>query len=153
MLSFLFIFSKIFQKKFENKKNNLIDYMNGCSYNIVMKNNELIIKIEHLLKIAADQTRIKIMLSLLDDNACTCDCGAKNCSSCTCLSCMIEKCVSEIMKDTGASQSLVSHQLKVLKDADLVKTRKDRQKVYYSLKDGHIKELLNVVKEHVLEKE
>ena len=127
--------------------------MNGCSYNIVMNNSELITKIEHLLKIAADQTRIKIMLSLLDDNACTCDCCAHNCSTCTCLSCMIEKCVSEIMKDTGASQSLVSHQLKVLKDADLVKTRKDRQKVYYSLKDGHIKELLNVVKEHVLEKE
>ena len=127
--------------------------MNSCSYNLSMENNELIRRMEELLKIAADQTRIKIMLCLLDDNACTCGCGAKDCSECTCLSCMIEKCVSEIMVETGASQSLVSHQLKVLKDADLVKTRKERQKVYYSLKDGHIKELINVVKEHVLEKE
>ena len=114
--------------------------------------NELTKKMESLLKIAADETRIKIMLSLLDDNKCDCKCGACDCSTCSCLSCMIEKYVGEIMVDTGASQSLVSHQLKVLKDADLVKTRKDRQKVYYSLKDGHIKELLNVVKEHVLEK-
>ena len=115
--------------------------------------NELVIKMEELLKVAADQTRLKIMLSLLDDSKCECCCGANNCSKCKCLSCMIEKCVGEIMVDTGASQSLVSHQLKVLKDADLVKTRKERQRVYYSLKDGHIKELLNVVKEHVLEKD
>ena len=126
--------------------------MNERSYNIGM-NKDLVIKMEELLKIAADQTRIKIMLSLLNEDECHCSCGAHDCSSCDCLSCMIEKCVGDIQKDINASQSLVSHQLKVLKDADLVKTRKDRQKVYYSLKDGHIKELLNVVKEHVLEKE
>lgn len=113
--------------------------------------NNVLIKMEALLKIAADQTRLKIMLCLLDEGECHCGCGSRGCSSCTCLSCMIEKCVGDIVNETGASQSLVSHQLKVLKDADLVKTRKDRQKVYYSLKDGHIKELLNVVKEHVLE--
>ena len=124
--------------------------MNGHSYNIAMKSN-VIEKMEVLLKIAADQTRIKIMLSLLDESKCDCSCGAKDCSECRCLSCMIEKCVGDIVKETGASQSLISHQLKVLKDADLVKTRKDKQKVYYSLKDGHIKELLNVVREHVLE--
>mgnify|MGYP002524469161 CR=1 FL=1 len=112
---------------------------------------DLVIKMEQLLKIAADQTRLKIMLCLLDDGKCECGCGAKDCSSCTCLSCMIEKCVGDIEKEIGASQSLVSHQLKVLKDADLVKIRKERQKVYYSLKDGHIKELINVTKEHVLE--
>ena len=127
--------------------------MNGCSYNIGMKQNELIKKMESLLKIAADETRIKIMLSLLDESKCDCCCGAPDCASCSCYSCMIEKCVGDIVKETGSSQSLISHQLKVLKDADLVKTRKDRQKVYYSLSDGHIKQLINVVKEHVLEKE
>lgn len=126
--------------------------MNNRSYNIAMKKT-VIEKMEDLLKIAADETRIKIMLCLLDDNECHCKCGSRDCSECTCLSCMIEKCVGDIVNETGASQSLVSHQLKVLKDADLVKTRKDKQKVFYSLKDGHIKELLNVVKEHVLEKE
>ena len=131
----------------------LVDYMNSHSYNISMKQNELIKKMESLLKIAADETRIKIMLCLLDENKCDCSCGARDCSCCSCYSCMIEKCVGDIVNETGASQSLISHQLKVLKDADLVRTRKDRQKVYYSLSDGHIKELINVVKEHVLEKE
>lgn len=126
--------------------------MNDCSYNIGMK-TDVIEKMETLLKIAADQTRLKIMLCLLDESKCDCNCGAKDCSECRCLSCMIEKCVGDIVIETGASQSLVSHQLKVLKDANLVKTRKDKQKVYYSLDDGHIKELLNVVKEHVLEEE
>lgn len=65
---------------------------------------------------------------------------------------MIEKNVSEIMQATGCSQSLVSHQLKVLRDEDIVKTRKSGLKVYYSLKDGHIKELLDIVKEHVEER-
>ena len=127
--------------------------MNGHSYNIDMKKIELTKKMEALLKIAADETRIKIMLCLLDENKCDCSCGAHHCDECTCYSCMIEKCVGDIVNEIGASQSLVSHQLKVLKDADLVKTRKERQKVYYSLSDGHIKLLMNVVKEHVLEKE
>lgn len=108
-------------------------------------------KMETLLKIAADKTRIKIMFALLDDSKCDCHCGASGCGTCSCLSCMIEKCVGDIVKEVGISQSLASHQLKVLKDADLVKTRKDKQKVYYSLKDGHIKALLNVTKEHVME--
>lgn len=128
----------------------LVEYMNSHSYNIVME-NELVSKMEALLKIAADKTRIKIMLTLLDEGECHCDCDAKNCAECTCLSCMIEKCVGDIVKEVGASQSLISHQLKVLKDANLVRTRKDKQKIYYSLSDGHIKELINVVKEHVLE--
>jgi len=65
---------------------------------------------------------------------------------------MIERCVSEIVEDTKCSQSLVSHQLKVLKELDLVKTRKQGLRVYYSLSDAHIKELLNILLEHVEEK-
>lgn len=65
---------------------------------------------------------------------------------------MIEKSVGDIVNQTGCSQSLISHQLKVLKDNDLVKTRKQGLRVYYSLKDGHIKEILDLVKEHVEER-
>ena len=64
---------------------------------------------------------------------------------------MVEKCVSEIVLETKCSQSLVSHQLKVLRDIDVVKARKNGLRVYYSLKDGHIKEILNTLKEHVEE--
>jgi len=116
-------------------------------------NIQTIKKMERVLAVCADVTRLKIMLSLLDDRECTCCCGELCCcSKCKTLSCMIERCVSEIVEDTKCSQSLVSHQLKVLKDLDLVKSRKDGLRVYYSLKDGHIKELLNLLKEHVEER-
>jgi DNA-binding transcriptional ArsR family regulator len=116
-------------------------------------NIQTIKKMERVLAVCADATRLKIMLSLLDDRECTCCCGELCCcSKCKTLSCMIERCVSEIVEDTKCSQSLISHQLKVLKDLDLVKSRKEGLRVYYSLKDGHIKELLNLLKEHVEER-
>ena len=120
-----------------------------------MKNVKLstIKKMESLLTVASDATRLKIMLTLLDDSLCHCGHCEKehNCSNCTSLDCMIEKCVNDIANEIGASQSLVSHQLKVLKDADFVRTRKEKTKVYYSLKDKHVRLLLGVAYEHVME--
>lgn len=95
--------------------------------------NKIINLMEEMLKVTADATRLKIMFALLDEE-------------------QPEKCVNEIYTLIGASQSLVSHQLKVLKDADLVITRKEGTKIYYSLKDEHVAELIKVVKEHVEEK-
>ena len=132
--------------------------MNDHSYNIfeviIMKKDflpkeETISKMRDMLSIASDMTRLKIMLSLLDESKCACD--NSNCGRCEHRTCMIEKCVSEIMVDVKASQSLVSHQLKVLKDFDLVQTRRDKTKIYYSLKDGHVKQLLSVALEHAEE--
>ncbi len=135
--------------------------MNKHSYNIIevktMKNVKLetINKMESLLMTASDKTRLKIMFALLDDSLCHCGhCEHEhNCSSCSSLDCMIEKCVNDIASEIGASQSLVSHQLKVLKDADLVGTRKEGTRVYYSLKDKHVRMLLGVAYEHVMEDE
>ena len=122
-----------------------------------MKNVKLetINKMESLLMTASDKTRLKIMFALLDDSLCHCGhCEHEhNCSSCSSLDCMIEKCVNDIASEIGASQSLVSHQLKVLKDADLVGTRKEGTRVYYSLKDKHVRMLLGVAYEHVMEDE
>lgn len=101
--------------------------------------NKIIDDMEQMLNVVSDSTRLKIMFSLLDDDI------KKEV--------LIEKCVSEIQSDIGASQSLVSHQLKVLKNADLVSIRKEGTKVYYSLKDEHVRKLLEVVLEHVLEKQ
>ncbi len=114
---------------------------------------ETISKMESLLMTASDKTRLKIMLALLDDSLCHCGhCEDEHdCSNCKNLSCMIEKCVNDIASEIGASQSLVSHQLKVLKDADLVRTRKESTKVYYSLKDKHVRMLLGVAYDHVME--
>lgn len=109
-------------------------------------------KMRDMLSIAGDMTRLKIMLSLLDESKCECGCEChSHCGSCEERPCMIEKNVSEIVDETGASQSLISHQLKVLKDFDLVATRREGTKIYYSLKDGHVKQLLSVALEHAME--
>lgn len=112
-------------------------------------NEDVISKMRDMLAIASDMTRLKILLSLLDESKCACGCD--NCGKCSSRECMIEKNVSEIVEETNASQSLISHQLKVLKDFDLVSTRRDGKKIYYSLKDGHVKQLISVVLEHALE--
>ncbi len=90
---------------------------------------QIITNMSELLFIAADETRLKILCTLLD--------GSKN--------------VSEIVAATDASQSLVSHQLKVLRNANLVSTRKEGNFVYYSLTDDHVEKLINVAYEHVTE--
>lgn len=116
-------------------------------------NIQQIKKMETLLNVASDETRLKIMLSLIDDSKCSC--GNEHCCCGHCLErgCQVEKCVSDIVNSVGESQSLVSHQLKILKNANLVSTRKEGTKVYYRLSDGHIKELLKVVFEHICEEE
>ena len=135
----------------------LIANMNEYSYNTIevelMKNVKLetISKMESLLMVASDKTRLKIMFALLDDDLCCHGKEGHHCDDCKCLSCMIEKSVNDIATEIGASQSLVSHQLKVLKDADLVRTRKESTKVYYSLKDKHVRMLLGVAYDHVME--
>ena len=118
-----------------------------------MKNVKLetISKMESLLMVASDKTRLKIMFVLLDDDLCCHGKEGHHCDDCKCLSCMIEKSVNDIVSEIGASQSLVSHQLKVLKDADLVGTRKEGTKVFYSLKDKHVRMLLGVAYDHVME--
>ena len=107
---------------------------------------------ESLLETASDATRLKIMFALLDDDRCVCE-GDCDCGTCLNMDCMIEKCVNDIAAEIGASQSLVSHQLRVLKDADLVRTRKEKTKVYYSLSDKHVRLLLGVAYEHIMEEE
>lgn len=91
---------------------------------------EMIDMMENTLHIASDSTRLKIMICLEGE----------------------EKSVSEIVKEVGASQSLVSHQLQVLRNANLVSYRKVGTSVFYSLDDEHVSQLISVVREHVEEK-
>ncbi|MDR0934985.1 MAG: metalloregulator ArsR/SmtB family transcription factor [Erysipelotrichaceae bacterium] len=92
-------------------------------------NEKVITEMSEILFIAADETRLRILVALLE--------GEKN--------------VGDLEKATGASQSLVSHQLQVLKKAKLVSFRKDGNRVFYSLNDGHIHKLIKVAYEHVTE--
>ena len=120
--------------------------MNDCSYNILEDrvmyiNDQVINKMQNTLKLAGDMTRLKIMFCLLDelDNS-----GSDSHH-------LIEKCVNDIACQIGCSQSLVSHQLKDLKDGNFVKSRKEGTKIYYSLKDEHVREIIKITYEHVIE--
>ncbi len=105
-------------------------------------NEKVINKMQDTLKVASDATRLKILFSLLDELS-------YHKSSDT----FIEKCVNDIACQIGSSQSLVSHQLKVLKDNGFVKSRKEGTKIYYSLKDEHVRQIMYITYEHVLEEE
>jgi ArsR family transcriptional regulator len=62
-----------------------------------------------------------------------------------------ELCVHEISETIGLSISAVSHQLRLLKTAKMVKSRRAGKMVYYSLDDEHIEQLISVVENHVKE--
>ena len=91
-------------------------------------------KMSEVLWLASDKTRLRILLCLLSS-----DDG------------LVEKSVNQISLELNISQSLTSHQLKVLKDAKLIAFRKEGRTVYYRLDDEHVNKLIEVVREHVEE--
>ena len=63
-----------------------------------------------------------------------------------------EMCVCDLAALLGITKSAVSHQLKALKLANLVKFRREGQVVYYSLADDHVNAILDIGFEHIREK-
>ena len=90
---------------------------------------EIFLDISETFKTLGDKTRIKILYALSREELCVCD-----------ISAVIEM-----------STSLVSHQLRLLRDKKLVKYRKQGKSVFYSLDDDHIVQLLKMAFEHVNE--
>lgn len=62
-----------------------------------------------------------------------------------------EYCVQDISDTLETSQSAISHQLKLLRDLNVVKTRKQGKQVFYSLQDNHIKEMFLIGYSHATE--
>ena len=91
--------------------------------------NKEINEIAELFKAFSDSTRVNIMLSLFDS----------------------ELNVSQIVEAVGASQTAVSHQLRALRQAHLVKCRRDGKNMIYSIADDHVKIIINCAVEHVEE--
>ena len=60
-----------------------------------------------------------------------------------------EQCVSDIAEQVELSQSAISHQLRILKQAALVKARRDGKSIFYSLADGHVQTILLQGLEHI----
>ena len=87
------------------------------------------IDLSELFKIFGDSTRIKIINTLLDE----------------------ELCVNDISNRINATQSAVSHQLRILKSSKLVKYRKEGNLTYYSLDDDHVKKIFELGCEHINE--
>ena len=94
-----------------------------------MPPEEIVYDLADLFKVFSDMTRIRILYALAHT----------------------ELCVYDIAAVVGMSQSAISHQLRVLKQAKLVKYRREGKTVFYSLADGHIHTILNQELEHVQE--
>ena len=94
-----------------------------------MLNDDILFDIAEVFKIFGDSTRMKIIYALK----------------------LSELCVCDLAFITNSTQSAISHQLRILKQAKLVKARKDGKVVYYSLKDEHVIKLFEIGREHVEE--
>ena len=93
-----------------------------------MREQQLILTdLAELFKVFADETRIRIINALFDK----------------------EMFVSELVDELEISQSAVSHQLRILKDAKLVRSRRKGKHIYYSLDDDHVKMVFDAGYKHV----
>lgn len=90
---------------------------------------ETIDAIAELFKAFGDPTRLEILSLLLQR----------------------ERCVGDIAESIGLTQSAVSHQLRLLKQIHLIKHRREGKNVLYSLADDHVRTILQMGLEHVLE--
>lgn len=106
--------------------------MNNCSY--IEKSSEIsvdvLFELSEFFKFFGDTTRIRIIQILLGK----------------------EESVCEIAEQLNLEQSVVSHQLRILRTANLVKPRREGRKIFYSLDDEHIGLIFNTGLAHILHK-
>ncbi|MBQ6538262.1 MAG: helix-turn-helix transcriptional regulator [Eubacterium sp.] len=94
-----------------------------------MPSEEELYDLAELFKVFGDTTRIRILYELFGG----------------------ELCVGDIADKLGMTQSAISHQLRVLKANRLVRFRREGKTVYYSLDDDHVRSIIEMGVEHVLE--
>ncbi len=94
-----------------------------------MLKNKIILKVSENFKVLGDPTRTKILYALSQKELCVCD-----------LSALLEM-----------THSAISHQLRILRNSNLVKFRKEGKIVYYSLADEHVIKLISMGVEHAKE--
>ena len=94
-----------------------------------LPSDEKLYDLAELYKVFGDTTRVKILYILFKG----------------------EMCVMHISEMLSVSQSAVSHQLRILKSASLVKSRRDGKTVYYSLADDHVRLIIECGMEHINE--
>lgn len=94
-----------------------------------MPREEELYDLAELFKVFGDSTRIKILFVLFESEMCVCD----------------------IAEALSMTQSAVSHQLKVLKQAKLIKNRREGKSIFYSLADEHVRTIIAMGIEHIEE--
>ena len=82
-----------------------------------------------LFKVFGDSTRIRILFVLFEAEVCVCD----------------------LAKALNMTQSAISHQLRILKQNKLVKNRREGKSIFYSLADEHVRTIISMGMEHILE--
>ena len=90
---------------------------------------EIRVQIAELFKAFGDPTRVHILSLLMEG----------------------ERCVGDIAAAVELSQSAISHQLRILKQIHLIKFRRDGKNIWYSLADDHVRTILQMGLEHVME--
>ena len=94
-----------------------------------LPDEEMLFGMAELFKVFGDSTRVRILSALFESELCVCD----------------------IAVLLGMTKSAISHQLRVLKQARLVKYRRDGKVVYYSLDDDHIGAIFEQALRHISE--
>ena len=94
-----------------------------------MPDEDELYDIAELFKVFGDSTRIRILYVLFESELCVCD----------------------LAQTLNMNQSAVSHQLKVLKQAKLVKNRRDGKSIIYSLDDEHVRTIIAMGIDHIEE--
>ncbi|MBQ6564966.1 MAG: metalloregulator ArsR/SmtB family transcription factor [Clostridiales bacterium] len=95
----------------------------------LMPDEDTLNGLSDLFRVFGDGTRIRILYVLFEEEVCVCDIAAL----------------------LGMTQSAVSHQLRILKNAHLIRSRRAGKTVYYSLADEHVRTLLSQGTEHIHE--
>ena len=96
-----------------------------------MPKEELLYELADFFKVLGDSTRVKLMWALDEKELCVCDLAVL----------------------LNMTKSAISHQLRALREARLVKFRKEGKVVYYTLADDHVREVFEKGFEHIKEKE
>lgn len=94
-----------------------------------MPEEDIIYDVSELFKVFGDSTRARIICSLLISEMCVCDIAAL----------------------LNMTSSAISHQLRILKQARIVRSRRSGKIVYYRLADNHIEQIFKIAFEHITE--
>ena len=94
-----------------------------------MPDEDVLCDLAEIFKVFGDSTRIKILYLLFESEMCVCD-------------------IAQLL---GMNQSAISHQLRILKQAHLISSRREGKSVIYALSDGHVRTIIDQGMEHVCE--